>query len=134
ISKKATLKLTPGVDSSDAIFTFMERQGSAWGARKEIIYNAMSAMNELLEAATTCRLTKNAITMETSFDEYNLDIDVHYRGDLLEFSTERPDMKDFLADPEATGRLAGYLVRQYTDSVTAESSGDQCHILMHFDH
>ena len=107
---------------------------NARGARKEIIYKAMSAMNELLEAATTCRLTKDTIIMEASFDEYNLDIDVHYRGDLLEFPKERPNMKDFLADPEATGRLAGYLVRQYTDSVTAKSSGDQCHILMHFDH
>ena len=134
ISKKAILELTPGVDSSDATFTFMERQGSAWGARKEIIYNAMSAMNELLEATTTCQLTKDTITMEASFDEYNLDIDVHYKGHLLEFPTERPDTKDFLTDPEAMGRLAGYLVRQYTDSVTAEKTGDQCHILMHFDH
>ncbi len=134
IAKRATLEITPGSDSSDATFNFMERQGGLWGARKEVIYNAMSAMNELIEAATACHLTKDVIKMEACFDEYNLDINVHYRGDLLEFPTRHPDKLAFRTDPNVAAKLGGYLVRQYADSLTAEKNGDQCHIFMHFDH
>jgi xanthine permease XanP len=46
IAQRAKLQIDPHADSTEQIFLFMEKQGSAWGARREVIDRAKSAMNE----------------------------------------------------------------------------------------
>lgn len=134
IAEKASLELTPGVDFSDRIFQFMEQQGGAWGARREVIYKAMAAMNEFMEAATVFNLTKSPITMEARFDEYNLDVTIQYRGILLDVPRMKPGEEELLTDPEAQAKLAGFLMRHYVDKLHSSSAGDNHRIQMHFDH
>jgi xanthine permease XanP len=134
ITRQETLKLTSGTDVSQKIFQFMENQGAAWGARKEVIYNAMAAMNEFMEATVHVDLSDPAIMMNAKFDEYNLDIRISYQGAPLEFPTERPDKNELRTDPNAVTRLAGYLIRQYADKVTMTQEGKQCIVDLHFNH
>jgi len=134
ISKKASINLTPGVDSSDQIFTFMDRQGGMWGARKEVIYNAISAMNELFETVSAHSLTDEIVTMEAYFDEYKLDVDIHYKGALFEFPLERPDKNELRTDPNAVILLAGFLIRQFADKATCLQKGEVCQVALHFEH
>src|SRR5262245_10092082 len=47
IAQRAKLQIDPRADSSEQTFLFMERQGGVWGARREVIDRAKSAMNEL---------------------------------------------------------------------------------------
>ena len=72
--------------------------------------------------------------MQVGFDEFNLDINLVYRGRLMEFPTERPDKSELRANPMASVQLAGFLVRQYADRVTAVQEGESCRIELHFDH
>ena len=51
ITRHQSFELKPGVDTSQKIFDFMENQGAAWGARKDIVYRAMAALNEFMESA-----------------------------------------------------------------------------------
>jgi len=134
ISKKASFTLTPGIDSSDQIFTFMDRQGGMWGARKEVIYSAISAMNELFETLSAHSLTNETITMEANFDEYKLDVNIHYNGTPLEFPLERPDKNELRTDPNAVILLAGFLIRQFADKATCIRKGEVCHVALHFNH
>ncbi len=134
ISRKAVLELTPGTDSSQKIFLFMENQGAAWGARKEVIYNAITAMNEFMEAAALRGLDGQKISMAVNFDEFSLDVRISHRGAPFEFPTERPDKTELRSDPQAVVRLAGYLVRQYADNVSVTQDGETCSIDLHFNH
>jgi NCS2 family nucleobase:cation symporter-2 len=135
ISRSETLELVPGVDSSEKIFQFMENQGAAWGARKEVIYNAMAAMNEFMEAAAYYIGAEGTkIDMEAVFDELSLDIRVAYEGATMEFPTEQPDVAEMIEDPGVVAKMAGYLVRHYTDKVAVSQEGGTCRVILHFDH
>lgn len=134
ITKHESIEFKPGMDSSQRIFDFMENQGAAWGARKDIVYRAMAALNEFMESVQFFQSGDENIPVRVRFDEFNLDINLAYRGRLMEFPTERPDKGELRANPLASVQLAGFLVRQYADRVTAAREGESCRIELHFDH
>ena len=134
IARQESLELVPGTDVSKQIFQFMENQGAAWGARKEVIYNAMAAMNEFMEAMAHFDLAQNKILFNVSFDEYNLDVRIRYEGPVMEFPEERPGKTELRTDMGAVVRLAGYLVRQYTDKIVVTQEGQHCLVDLHFNH
>jgi xanthine permease XanP len=134
IARQAGLEMVSGTDVSEKIFQFMENQGAAWGARREVVYNAMAAMTEFMEATAHLDLANPKIIMVAKFDEYNLDVRIRYEGAAMEFPTERPDKTELRQDPGAVARLAGYLVRQYTDKLTVTQEGKQCFVELHFNH
>jgi NCS2 family nucleobase:cation symporter-2 len=134
IAKSATLKLTPGVDPSDKIYQFMDQRGRLWGARGEVIGKAMGAMNEFFEAASESGLTREPIAMTVRFDEFNLDVEVTYRGAPIELPVVRPGAQEMLTDDQAPLRLAGYMIRSMSDRAEILSAGDRTSIQLHFVH
>ncbi|MFH0878660.1 MAG: solute carrier family 23 protein [Lentisphaerota bacterium] len=134
IGKHKVLELKPATDSSVNIFTFMERQGGLWGARRDVIYSAISAMNEFMEAVALGDRVSNPMVMDVGFDEFNLDVTIRYEGQPLEFPGVRPDKRQLRTEPGAVTRLAGFLVRQYADKLTATSQGAVNQVVLHFDH
>jgi xanthine permease XanP len=134
ISKAATLNLTPGVDSSDKIYQFMDQRGRLWGARGEVVGKAMGAMNEFFEAALEYGLTKEPIAMTARFDEFNLDVDVSYRGAPIELPAVRPDARELLSDDQAPLKLAGYMIRSMSDRAEIQSTDGSTSIRLHFVH
>ncbi len=134
VTKRQSLELTPGVDGSQKIFEFMESQGGVWGARRDVVMRATAALNEFVESAAGLGLVKGKAQADVSFDEFNLDVDIGYNGELMEFPSRRPTEDALLADDKAVASLSGFLIRHYTDRVKAEMSDGQCRIQMHFDH
>jgi NCS2 family nucleobase:cation symporter-2 len=134
IARRASIELAPGTDVSQAIFRFMENQGAAWGARKDVIHNAVTAMNEFMEATVHYDLEEQKVRFEVGFDEYNLDVRAIYTGPPMAFPTERPEKAEIRTDPGAVARLAGFLVRQYTDKLTTTREGRQCLVDLHYNH
>jgi xanthine permease XanP len=128
------LMLAPEDLASEKIFAFMEIQGGSWGARKEVINRATSAMNEFIEGVRALELAKGDINIAASFDELNLDIDIRYRGTLMEFPVKRPSEADLLLDDNAVAGLAGFLVRNYADRIQSSSTDETCRVQLHFDH
>jgi xanthine permease XanP len=134
VTKRQLLELTPGVDGSQKIFELMETQGGLWGARREVIQRATAALNEFVESAAALGLVNGKAQAEVSFDEFNLDLDIRYDGELMEFASRRPTEDALLADDKAVASLSGFLIRQYADRVKAETANGRCRIQMHFDH
>jgi NCS2 family nucleobase:cation symporter-2 len=134
ITKRQFLELTPGVDSSQKIFEFMETQGGLWGARREVILRATAALSEFIESANGLGLAKGRVRAEVSFDEFNLDLDIRYDGALMEFPSRQPTEDALLADEKGVASLSGFLIRQYADRVNSETTNGRCRIQMHFDH
>jgi xanthine permease XanP len=134
IAKRQRLVLKPGVDDADSIFDFMEKQGAAWGARREVIYRAISAIHELFEAVYSSRLTEGDLEVDVSFDEFNLDVEARYRGAPLDLPTTRPSEEDLLRDDEAAAKLSGFMIKRYANSVKLEQKDGMCRLRLHFDH
>ena len=134
IAKRAQLELEPGGNSSEQIYNFMETQGGNWGARREVVYSATAALNELVESVTASGLALGKIQTAVTFDEFNLDIDVRYHGKPMEFPATRPTETDLLDDERGVAKLAGFLVRQYADRVRSEVAEGHCRVQLHFDH
>jgi len=134
IAKRQRLVLKPGVDDADSIFNFMERQGAAWGARREVIYRAISATNELFEAVGPTGLAEGDIDVEVSFDELNLYVVARYRGEPPALPSTRPAEEELLREgPSATG-LAGFMMTRYANSVRVDTKDGACRVRLHFDH
>jgi xanthine permease XanP len=127
--------LEPGITDSQKVFDFMETQGAAWGARRDVIMRAAAALNEFVESVTTLGVLNGKAQAEVTFDEFSLDVDIRYDGALMEFPSGRPaEAILFAADRTAVVSLSGYFIRQYADSVTAEIEDGRCRVLLHFDH
>jgi NCS2 family nucleobase:cation symporter-2 len=135
VKKRHTLVLEPGITDSQKVFDFMETQGAAWGARRDVIMRAAAALNEFVESVTTLGVLNGKAQAEVTFDEFNLDVDIRYDGELMEFPSGRPaEAILFAADRTAVVSLSGYFIRQYADSVTAETEDGRCWVHLHFDH
>ena len=134
IAKSQEIELEPGVDSSEKIFNFMEKTGSLWGARREVIYRAISVINEFLESVTNLKLAKGNLKVVVSFDEFNLDVNIFYDGVLMELPENRPSEDELLKGEHAFIRLSGFLIRSQVDKVKSSIKDAKCHIHFHFDH
>lgn len=134
VTKRQTLELMPGVDGSQTVFDFMETQGGLWGARRDVIMRATGALNEFVESAASLDLVKGKAKVEVSFDEFNLDMDIRYDGELMEFPSKGPTQDALLADDKGVPHLSGFLIRQYADRVSSEVVNGHCQVQFHFDH
>ncbi|HEY6366175.1 MAG TPA: solute carrier family 23 protein [Candidatus Binatia bacterium] len=134
IAQRAKLQIDPRADSSEQIFSFMENQGGVWGARREVIDRAKAAMNEFIEAARALELSTGKIDAEVSFDEFNLDVDMRYDGELMEFPIKRPTEADLLEDERAVAKLAGFLIRNYVDRIKSDRINGRWRVQFHLEH
>jgi len=134
IAQRAKLQIDPRANSSEQIFLFMEKQGGVWGARREVIDHAKAAMNEFIEAARALELSTGKVDAEVSFDEFNLDVDMRYDGEPMEFPAERPTHADLLGDERAVARLAGFLIRNYVDRVKSDRINGRSRVQFHLEH
>jgi xanthine permease XanP len=134
ISKAATLTLLPGADPSEKIYDFMEQRGRLWGARSEVIGKATAAMNEFFEAASEHGLTREVVGMTVRFDEFNLEVEIRYRGAPIELPNLRPDTQELLTDEQAPLKLAGYMIRSMSDRTTVQQQNGLTRLQLHFVH
>jgi xanthine permease XanP len=133
ISKHKTLILVPDVDISGNIFSFMEQQGGVWGARREVILKATTAITELAETLIVNRLAEGPVKIKLSFDEFSLDAKLEYAGKPVVFRKERPDEKEILEE-DGTIKLAGFIVYKYTDRIKTEKKDGNITVILHFEH
>ena len=133
---RRTQKLVVNPHSVDpaAIETFMETQGAAWGARRDVIDRASFDLQQSIESIVDACAPAGPLEIEASFDEFNLDLRVSYDGPPLELPEHRPTNEEIMASEDGARRLAGFLLRKYADRVQATHRAGRSSILFHFDH
>ena len=132
--KTRTLVLDPGAGDSGRITDFMEAQGAAWGARRDVIDRASFNLAQSIEVIMDGCAPEGPIEIAASFDEFTLDLRVSYTGAPLELPERRPTNEEIVASEEGQRRLAGFMLRRYADQVQIMHRGDRCTVLFHFDH
>jgi NCS2 family nucleobase:cation symporter-2 len=134
VTKRQAVEFTPGKDGSRAIFEFLETHGAEWGARRDVVTRAASALNEFVESAANLGFVKGRVRADVSFDEFNLDVDIRYEGDPMDFPVGHPTHDAIAAETAAVVSLSGFLIRQYADGVKTSSADGRCRVQLHFDH
>ena len=136
IGVRRTARLTLHSDRIDvpAIEQFMESNGAAWAARRDVIDRAKYNLAQSLETVIEGCQPQGDLDVEAHFDEFSLDVRVSYLGAPLELPNERPSLDEIVESQAGHRRLAGYLLREFADSVQATHKGGRATILFHFDH
>jgi fatty-acyl-CoA synthase len=133
VSRSEILRLEPGRDSSDRIFSFIDTQVAPWGLDLQLLFKASAALNELLEMISSATLVQEALDVRFSFDNFNLGVDLVYQGTAPEFPEKRPTAEELLSDGRAIAHLAGYLVRSYADQMNSSCQEGLCRIQLYFE-
>ncbi|MFN7919333.1 MAG: solute carrier family 23 protein [Bryobacteraceae bacterium] len=129
-SKRHSISLEPATSDVEKIYDFMEESGSQWGARREVVERAVSALVETYELISGQELTHGTITAEAGFDEFSLDITVRYPGRL----PEAPGALLLDLGERDAAKMASMLVYRLADRVRLRTSGLDCEIELHFEH
>ncbi|HWR39452.1 MAG TPA: solute carrier family 23 protein [Patescibacteria group bacterium] len=134
VAKHHVVDWTPGTVTSEEIADFMEANGSAWGARREIITRVAAVVNEFMESAAGLNLARGTVQVDASFDEFNLNVDIRYEGTLMDFPAVKPTETELLQDDAAFTRLSGFLIKKQVDMIRTSVDQEKCSIHFHFDH
>jgi len=137
LGQRQAATLVVGPDTADPlgrIGDFFETQGRAWGARRDVMKRATFGVSQAVETIRDLWGPDNTISIETTFDEFRLDVALAYRGDLMELPERRPSDKEIMESEAGQRRLAGYMLRRNADGIAASRIADDCILRFRFDH
>jgi NCS2 family nucleobase:cation symporter-2 len=129
VRRRQTLVLGAMAFDRQRIHEFMETQGGAWGARRDVIERARFSLMQSLETIIESCSPRGRLVVEASFDEFNLDLRVSYAGAALELTDQRPSTQEIMDTEAGQRRLAGFLLLRQADRV--QRHGTARAVLLH---
>jgi len=133
ISRRKTIELESTPESADRLCAFIEEFGAQWGARRDVISRAVSAMLEFFETLVANEMAPSGMAVTGFLDEHRLDFVIRYHGEPFEIPTERPQIS-LDGDPMMVRKLSAYMLSGLADSVKSRHSSGNTEIEMHFEH
>jgi xanthine permease XanP len=134
VRRTQTLVVHPADLDTKKIADFMEAQGAAWGARRDVIDRASFNLAQSIETIVEGCDPEGPLEIEASFDEFSLNLRVSYAGTALELPDRRPSNEEIMASEEGQRKLAGFMLRRHADRVQSAHRAGRSTILFHFDH
>ena len=133
--QRVSFAVEPGTtDALTRVKEFLDAQGRSWGARRDIMERVSFGVSQAIETIQDLWEPRGPIRIEARFDEFNLDVQLAYQGDLIELPERRPSNKEIIETEEGHHRLAGFMLRRNADRVAASRRGDESIVQFHFDH
>jgi xanthine permease XanP len=133
--QRVAMSIDPSsADALTEVKEFFDAQGRSWGARHDIMERASFGVSQAVESIREMWEPRGPIRIDARFDEFNLDIQVAYRGDPIELPERRPSNKEIIETDDGHRRLAGYMLRRNADRVATSRKGDESVLQFHFDH
>lgn len=131
VRQRVTMKLDAGPVNRDTIERFLTEQGGRWGARRDIVSRTIFGVVQVLEVVGDL---PEGTEIAASFDEFNLDVRIRYKGAPLSIPERKPTPREIIASEEGERLLAGYLLRQSADRINCKASGSAAEVQLHYDH
>jgi NCS2 family nucleobase:cation symporter-2 len=132
--RSQALTVDPAALAPGQLAEFMEVQGAAWGARRDVIDRASFNLQQSIETIVESCEPRGPLTVTASFDEFRLDVRVSYEGAPLELPERRPTNEEIMESEGGQRRLAGFMLRRLADRVLTQHRGGRATVLFHFDH
>ena len=134
VRSKVAMTLASGADAHGAIRSFLEQQGARWGARREVMERAIFGTAQAVESVAENCDPQGPIDVEASFDEFNLDVRVGYRGEAFPIEDRRPTDAEIRDSEDGIRRLAGFMLQQNADRVRTSSRDGRTTLEFHYQH
>ncbi|MFG1298845.1 solute carrier family 23 protein [Xanthobacter sp. V3C-3] len=134
ITRTASREIHPGTDSYEEIRTFLEKQGDIWGAQRDAIASAVTAVAWAVELMEESALAQGPVRLEARFDEARLFVMLDYAGALPAVPQQAPAADAILASEAEKSRFAAFLLARMGDRVTFAEAAGRSHITLRFDH
>lgn len=134
VRTRAQVVIERGAGAHDAIGEFLVAQGARWGARQDVIQKAVFCARQSVESIFEHCRVDGPVSLEASFDEFNLDLRVSYRGEAFVLPETRPTEEQVLDDEAGDRLLAGYLIRRSADRARAFRRPEDAVLELHFQH
>jgi NCS2 family nucleobase:cation symporter-2 len=129
-----SLSIPLGPIEHNAIEEFLQTSGEKWGARGDVIEHAKFNLVQSIETIMEGCDPEGPLEVDATFDEFNLDVRVSYRGPLLELPDRRPTNEEIMETEEGHRRLAGFMLRRLADRVSSTYRNGRSTVTFHFDH
>ena len=131
VRQRETLQLAETENGGEAAARFLNEQGARWAARRDVVERGRFCLLQALEVLGS---RPGGVEIEASFDEFNLDVRLHYTGAPLAMPERQPEREEILASEAGEQLLAGFLLRRSADRVQVSHRAGRSTILFHFDH
>ena len=102
--------------STNKIVRFLNRQGALWGARKEVIHNAVGAVTELFDSLYYLKLKDSKVHIFIKYDYVNLVIEATYQGRALAKTGQLQSGKSLMQSKDSVS-LSTYMMQHYADRI-----------------
>jgi NCS2 family nucleobase:cation symporter-2 len=97
-------------------------------------YGRWFGISQAVEVIQECCAPQGPLAVEAEFDEFNLNVEITYRGASVELPDLRPSDQEILESERGHVRLAGYLLRRNADRVSVDTKGEITVLTFHFEH
>ena len=78
--------------------------------------------------------TDGPVHVEALFDEYNLNIDVTYKGEPMEFPGSPPTEDELMLDKSSLARMSGFMIQFMAEKVTSTVNSGFCKVGIYITH
>ena len=112
----------------------MLASGRRWGARADVMNRVAYGVNQALEVIREYCAPQGPLTVDAQFDEFNLNVQIAYRGTPLELPDRRPSDKEIIESEVGHVRLAGFMLRRNADRVRSYGKDGVNVLEFHFEH
>lgn len=134
VKRRADFVLEPDEDREAAVVKFLHDKGALWGARRDIIQHATTALVEFVEASARSGSLMEDIRIDAHFDQFRLDIFIHYTGPALPLPEAAPSLADMDDEADQMQRLSGFLIRSAATKAEATRRDNQNTLHLLFEH
>jgi xanthine permease XanP len=134
VLSKVSMALGSGTDAHGAIRNFLEQQGARWGARRDVMERAIFGTAQAVESIAAYCNPQGPMNIEASFDEFNLDVRISYKGGAFPIEPLRPTDTEIRDSEDGIRRLAGFMLRQNADRVRTTSKDGRATLEFHYEH
>ncbi len=134
IRRSVTLTVDPNAVSLQEVANFIERAAGSWGARRDVITRVEFTVQQAVEAIVEFCQVKGPVGLAVSYDEFDIDATLTYRGVALDLPQWAPSHEELLETENGPRHLAGFLVRRQADKAHSTIEHGETVLNLHFKH
>ena len=131
VRRKVDFPVQVGITSIQEMEDFVTRTAGSWGARQDTLGRVKFTLLEAAEVISELAERAHPVTLSMTYDEFDVDLTLTWRGGALELRDAPPTQEDFLEE-RGHHLMAGYLIRQRTDRASSTLEDGLCTLRLTF--
>jgi xanthine/uracil permease len=134
-SRQTATYVPTGEGGSAAVTAMLEKQGAAWGVRRDVLNHAKLAAGEAVEMLERGGSPRRLTAVTARFDETDLTVELVHTGDPAVIKAPTPVAPGADLDEAAFQEAASAaILSRLTDRITSGPRDGGSYLLLHFEH